>query len=327
MNFHPSVSHRLVLAGDKIGNLGVWDVDATKQISKSEDEDNEEYSSPSLYLFKVHARTLSSIAFAPSHAEKLYTASYDGSIRCVDFKSGTSDEVCFSEGNHDSDGICEMAFADSNTIYYSTFGGEICRVDVRSPTNQAAERFRAHEKKIGGLSLHPEASHLCATSSLDRTMKIWDFRMVNDIEDGEQQPQFVTEYSSRLSISCTSWNQAGDLVCNGYDDTINIFNLRDSHAWKMKSKQPELTPSSTIRHNCQSGKWVTILKAAWQANPADRVNKFVIGNMKRYMDVYNADGVQLARLGGDYVTTVPSACKFHPTEVCVQLLVFYISLF
>ncbi|KAK9367406.1 WD40-repeat-containing domain protein [Lipomyces kononenkoae] len=306
IGFHPSVSKRLVLAGDKIGHLGVWDVDQVKH------EDEDEY--PQLYLFKVHARTLSSFTFAPSVSEKVYTSSYDGSIRSVDFTTGISSEIYYGTQGGEPDAVSEIHFADQNLLYFSTLDGELGRLDLRTPKD--ITKYRLHEKKIGGFSLHPSAPHLCATASLDRSMKLWDFRKIKNTRSHELQAKCLSTYESRLSISCTSWNSDGGIVCNGYDDTINIFNLKESATWPESFHGPEeLKPSRTIRHNCQTGRWVTILRAHWQQSPLDQVQKFVIGNMNRFMDVYTADGIQLARLGdADLVSAVPAACQFHPTK-------------
>ncbi|KAK9448030.1 WD40-repeat-containing domain protein [Limtongia smithiae] len=310
IEFHPSAAKRIVLAADKIGHLGVWDVDSAKTTTNDDDEEEEQ---PQLYLYKVHARTVSHFTFAPGVHDKVYTASYDGSIRCVDFKSGLSTEVYYGG---DDDAVSEIHFANPNVVYFSTLFGEVGRKDLRSKDD--VEKYRMHEKKIGGMSLHPRAPHLCATASLDRTMKLWDFRHIRKRYDdlGGQQPDFLGEYTSRLSVSCAAWNTQGGLVCNGYDDTINVFDLKDAASWgKMHIFEDGLKPSATIRHNCQTGKWVTILRSQWQDDPRDNVQKFVIGNMKRFMDIFTADGVQLARLGDDeLITAVPAACKLHPSK-------------
>jgi len=59
---------------------------------------------------------------------------------------------------------------------------------------------------------------------------------------------------------------------------------------------------------------VTILKPQWQARPEDGIQKFVIGNMNRFVDVYTSDGEQLAQLGGDGITAVPAVAQFHPSK-------------
>lgn len=55
------------------------------------------------------------------------------------------------------------------------------------------------------------------------------------------------------------------------------------------------------------------LRAQWQQFPQDNVQRFCIGNMNRFVDIYTAKGEQLAQLGGDGITAVPAVAKFHPT--------------
>jgi hypothetical protein len=55
------------------------------------------------------------------------------------------------------------------------------------------------------------------------------------------------------------------------------------------------------------------LRAQWQQFPQDGVQRFCIGNMNRFVDIYTAKGQQLAQLGGEGITAVPAVAKFHPT--------------
>lgn len=159
-------------------------------------------------------------------------------------------------------------------------------------------------------------------------MRIWDLRMIrrqvwSDYEDAKG-PQCIAAYRSRLSVSCTDWNKSGDIVCNGYDDSIRIFQMDKGEGILSYSKtlvKPEegdvaenLNPDVTIKHNCQSGRWVSILKSRWQEDPMDGVEKFVIANMKKYFDIYSRDGTMLAHIGDENMTSVPAVCTFHPTE-------------
>jgi hypothetical protein len=56
------------------------------------------------------------------------------------------------------------------------------------------------------------------------------------------------------------------------------------------------------------------LRAQWQLHPQDGVQRFCIGNMNRFVDIYTSKGQQLAQLGGEGVTAVPAVAKFHPTQ-------------
>ena len=56
------------------------------------------------------------------------------------------------------------------------------------------------------------------------------------------------------------------------------------------------------------------LRAQWHENPNSGPQKFCIGNMNRFVDIYSEDGQQLAQLGAEGITAVPAACQFHPTQ-------------
>lgn len=56
------------------------------------------------------------------------------------------------------------------------------------------------------------------------------------------------------------------------------------------------------------------LRAQWQLHPPNSVHRFVIGNMNRFVDIYNAKGEPLAQLGGDGITAVPAVAQFHPSQ-------------
>ena len=56
------------------------------------------------------------------------------------------------------------------------------------------------------------------------------------------------------------------------------------------------------------------LRPQWQLHPSDGIQRLVIGNMNRFVDIYTAKGDQLAQLGGDNITAVPAVAQFHPTN-------------
>lgn len=290
--FHPAVDKKLVLAGDKIGELGLWD---------SEKPDDE-----GVLTLKTHSRGISTTVVDPDNAERLYTASYDGSIRRFDLNEMKSTEAfIFQSDPRDPVGVSDMALIDPNTLYYSTLDGRFGRHDLReSPSS--GEVWELHDKKIGGFAYNPMSPFQVATGSLDRTLKVWDLRY--------DAAHLYGEYSSRLSISAASWNTAGKIVCNGYDNTINLFNLDSSNWNKDNTNNLSLEPDIRLGHNCQTGRWVSILKARWQERPMDGVQKFVIANMKRYIDIYTERGQQIAHLDGDIVTAVPAVTQFHRTH-------------
>jgi WD40 repeat protein len=313
MGFHPTEEKPIIFAGDKEGNMGVFDASQSPEVDEEDEE--ADYPDPTISAFKMHARTISSFYFHPSDTNAVYSASYDSSIRKLDLEKGVSIDV-FAPADPSEDlpiSAIDMGANNPNLIYFSTLQGSFGRHDLRTEAMDA-EIWSLLDHKIGGFSLHPLHPHLFATASLDRTLKIWDLRKITGKGD-LRHPALLGEHESRLSVSHASWSSGGQIATSSYDDTIKIYNFPDAGSWPagrdLSAKQME--PAHQIRHNNQTGRWVTILKPQWQMRPKDGLQKFVIGNMNRFVDVFAADGEQLAQLDGEGITAVPAVAHFHPS--------------
>ncbi|KAL2204541.1 WD40 repeat-like protein [Sarocladium strictum] len=313
LGFHPTEDKPIIFAGDKEGAVGVFD---GSQVAPEVDDDDEDTkpSVPVISAFKTHARTITSFVFSPADTNAVFTSSYDSSIRRTDLEKGVSTQI-FAPDDPTEDmplSALDVASADPNVLYFSTLAGEVGKYDMR--TNDKPDVWTLSSHKIGGFSLHPIHSHLLATASLDRTMCIWDLRKITG--KGEMRhPALLGEHESRLSVSHASWSAGGHLATSSYDDTVKIYDMSDCGSWKAGHDigAKGMTPAHTIKHNNQTGRWVTILKPQWQKRPQDGIQKFVIGNMNRFVDVFASDGSQLAQLDGDGITAVPAVAHFHPT--------------
>ncbi|KAI0474905.1 WD repeat-containing protein NCU09302/NCU11420 [Xylariaceae sp. FL0804] len=315
LTFHPTRDKPIVLAGDKKGTLGFFD--GSQETPKYPEDDDEEVDIPlpTIGAFEVHNRTITSIKVPSLDPNSIITSSYDSSIRCLDLHSQVSTQLWQPEDDSEEIGISciDISPEAKDIILFSTLEGTLGRIDRR--TKDKAEMWSLTEHKIGGFSMHPLLPHLVATASLDRTLKIWDLRMVKG--KGElRHPALLGEHSSRLSVSHASWSRSGHLATSSYDDTVKIYDMSESAKWKAGGDltAEEMEPAKKIPHNNQTGRWVTILKPQWQADPADGVNKFAIANMNRFVDVYDSDGRQLAQLEGEGITAVPAVAEFHPVH-------------
>ncbi|WPH00530.1 WD40-repeat-containing domain protein [Acrodontium crateriforme] len=322
LGFHADRDKALVFAGDKLGNLGLFDASQTApEIVKKERDDADEDGDdddfePVISTFKIHSRTISAFQFAPNEPNSLYSASYDSSIRKLDLNLGKAVEVYApADASEDApiSGI-EISRLDPNMLHFTTLDGSFGIHDLRTHTSQA-EIFQLSEKKIGGFSLHPAHPHFVATASLDRHMRLWDLRKIAG-KGADRRPLQIGEHESRLSVSHAAFNAAGQIATASYDDTVKIHSFPTCSSWSAGHEltPEEMKPSAIIPHNNQTGRWVTILRAQWQLQPADGVQKFVIGNMNRFVDIYTAKGQQLAQLGGEGITAVPAVAQFHPTQ-------------
>ncbi|KAI1338145.1 WD40 repeat-like protein [Xylariaceae sp. FL0016] len=315
LTFHPIEDKAIVLAGDKKGTLGFFDGSQDKPEYPEDDEEDYKIPLPKIGAFEVHNRTISSIKVPVYDQNSVITSSYDSSIRCLDLPTQVSSQLWQPDDDSEEIGISciDVSPEAKDIIIFSTLEGTLGRLDRRS--KERAEIWGLTEQKIGGFSLNPMLPHLVATASLDRTLKIWDLRMIKG--KGElRHPSLLGEHHSRLSVSHASWSRSGHLATSSYDDTVKIYDMSDAMKWKpgQDLNEDEMTPSQTIRHNNQTGRWVTILKPQWQSNPADGISKFTIANMNRFVDVYDSNGEQLAQLDGEGITAVPAVAEFHPTH-------------
>ncbi|KAK3652741.1 hypothetical protein LTR56_005036 [Elasticomyces elasticus] len=327
LGFHPTADKALVFAGDKLGNLGLFDASQTtpekvKQEADDADEDGDvdDEIEPAISTFKLHTRTISALHFPSHDPTALLTASYDSSIRKLDLTTSKAIEL-YAPSDRSADapisGV-EISRSDPNLLHFTTLEGVFGLHDLRTKPHQTIELLYLSDKKIGGMSLHPAYPHLLATASLDRTLKIWDLRKITGKGDA-RSPHLVAEHESRLSVSHAAFNSAGQIATASYDDTIKIHSLPSS-VWDSKPSSPytmtpeEIKPTTVVPHNNQTGRWVTILRAQWQLQPKDGIQKFVIGNMNRFVDIYDGRGKQLGQLGGEGITAVPAVAMFHPTN-------------
>jgi WD repeat-containing protein 76 len=292
IGMHPSPTKPLVFAGDKVGNLGIWDCFGQVDVPAEDEEEGDPL--PLVTSYKMHSRTISQFLFSPTDPTKLYTSSYDTTIRVLDLPTGVATEVYFPPDESDTDALISSVQLqpNGNIVLFANFHGEVGKLDLREPVKgRKTTMYPLHEKKIGGLSVFPGNGEIIATSSLDRTTKIWDLRKITPTSH-----DFIGEYEASKSISSSEFNRQGDIVATSYDDTLSVFNNVISTDFPIGKPLGTLTPTERILHNNQTGRYVSVFKARWHERPENGFDKFVVGNMKRYRDL--RVGLKLILLGG-----------------------------
>ncbi|QLG73416.1 hypothetical protein HG535_0E05000 [Zygotorulaspora mrakii] len=305
MYIHPIVDKKLIIGGDTGGNLGFWNV-RDEPLAENGADDLVE---PDITRVQLFNKNVSTIDCFPSDSSKILTSSYDGFVRSIDLNNLKSRELLQLKNEYDESlGVskCQFSHEDTNVLFLSTLDGEFSTLDLRAKSPGCSLR-RLSDKKIGSFCINPNRPFEIATGSLDRTLRLWDVRKLVEKPEWSQYTdlpsyKLVSTYDSRLSVSAVSYSPTDNtLVCNGYDDTIRLFDVKNDH-------MPEvLEPNLTLKHNCQSGRWTSILKSIFKPNK----NVFAIANMKRAIDIYNSDGEQLAHM---QTATVPAVLAWHPLQ-------------
>lgn len=149
---HPSEHKTIAIAGDKSGNIGIWDVNASDHAEDAEEK---------VYYYKPFSSNVCGISVPPSEPSRVWLASYDGTIRCLD----TSKEALVlgfkTPINEYEDGgmyLTDVAFGhDANMhhggpssdhiAYVARSDGVVAAIDLRSGSSDYLWRHQTNSGK------------------------------------------------------------------------------------------------------------------------------------------------------------------------------------
>ena len=315
----PSSHDIVVVAGDKKGNVGIWNV------GSSNVEDG-------VFSTRPHSGTISHLTFSKINTSKLLTSSYDGSIKELDANKGIFREILTLEDRclYEFDSLPDMS-----ATYVADDEGDVHQIDLRmNAKNRDISSWTAHQKKINTLRVHPTKPWLIATASLDRSVSLWDVRRISSSGSSSSSSSLVPIYHlpHELSVSCAVFSTDGTkMLSNGcgpnhvkiYDMTTMMGAYEGSaYEWgsKMKKSMPNVQPKEKMYHDNRTGRWLTKFKPSFDPK---RNDVFVMGCMDqpRCIEVFQLPsssretGVQpIMRLRDDLVNSVQSLNEFHVSK-------------
>ncbi|GAA6026826.1 hypothetical protein JCM8097_005887 [Rhodosporidiobolus ruineniae] len=347
---HPDPQRDLVFAGDKTGHLSLWDCtragmekslpeeeqkirDGVVQNGDEDEEDEREWDWGQWWTWQGHMQNaVSSIKFRPNEYKQVYSSSYDNTIRSHHFERGISEEVI--DGDlYEDDGLIHSFDFDptGNEVWASDNDGGLLFRDLRAPMD-TVKRWNLDKWKIGCVTINPANPGLAATAHLKRYMRLWDLSTLRGLsEDADLDTvldkALLAEYSYEKACSSAYFDATGTrLATTSYDDTIRIWDVdpKKTKAKDYPAGDNKWKPSKTILHNCQVGRYVTVLRAHWCTAPAYPPHLFV-GDMAHTVDLYSVDpapagqGEKLDRSGpakvftDETLTAAPAVTASHPT--------------
>ena len=162
-------------------------------------------------------------------------------------------------------------------------------------------------------SLHPNG-HTLASAGLDCMVRLWDIRKLGDARKGHRKgpTPLCTQYAKR-SVNSAFFSPTGStLLSTTMADSLDV--TKDAHL----AKKATLEPTKRVKHNNQTGRWLTTFMARWHPS----LDVFVVGSMQhpRTIEVFDNGGNELRAVQGDALSAVASRCCFHPSRDKIVLV-------
>ncbi|KAF9464748.1 WD40 repeat-like protein [Collybia nuda] len=293
--------------------------------------------------------SISCVKFDPVDSHNVYTSSYDSTIRSLSFTSGISREIFSMEDNTLIS--CIDLTPSGHEIWISDSHGRATHMDLReskkfrryglsdakigcisvNPTrphfvltasnNRSLKIWdvRNLQKMTTELSegVPPTLGSPPASGDLDTTLdytgREFDSTTVTAYLQAKPGKSCLrAEWRHDKSVSSAYWDPRGrGIVSTSYDDTLRLWDI-DSTRLGSSSPFASSRPFSRFHHNCQTGKWLTVLRAQWSPNP-DVYPHFTIGNMTHSLDIYSCKGDLVTRLtDSKRISAVQAVTCSHP---------------
>ncbi|KAF8212183.1 WD40-repeat-containing domain protein [Mycena galopus ATCC 62051] len=272
--------------------------------------------------------SISCVKIDPIDSHNIYTTSYDCTVRSLNFTSGVSREIFSIEDTL----ISSIDLTPSgHEMWISDALGGVWHRDLRQDKSTTI-RYGLSDQKIGCISVNPTRPNFLLTASNNRSLKIWDVRKLQTIslELSDQAlptppllpPEAVTEFlNSKKGKGCLRGDWRHDKSVSSaywdrhsYDDSLRLWDIEPVR-FESPAPFPSSRPFHRIRHNCQTGKWLTILRAQWSPNP-DAYPHFTIGNMDHSLDIFSCKGDLITKLSDrSKISAVQAVTCSHPSIV------------
>lgn len=281
---HPSSSVTVVFAGDKYGNLGFFKMGVVEDLVQT---------------YRPHLSGLMCLKVNKNQPHRIFSASYDDTIRCLDIERGIFDEVFRSP---DDNGVLCMDWGLHNSLIATHSDGMVSLVDSRTRERSS---YALHTRKVRTVDTHPVHEWCFLTGSTDGTARLWDVR---NLSKKTAKPIAIMTHHRSCSSAFFSPLTGNQILTTSFDDTLKVF---DSSALTSEVKL-----KVSLKHNNMTGRWLTPFKAVWMPGSEDF---FLVGSMEypRRIEVFSSSGTLQHKLMGDSLTSICSLVDVHPDRFVV----------
>ncbi|XP_010472886.1 PREDICTED: WD repeat-containing protein 76-like [Camelina sativa] len=280
VEFLPCENVKMIAAGDKLGNVGFWNLDCESE----EDGDG-------IYLFTPHSAPVSSIVFQQNSLSRVITSCYDGLIRLMDVEKSVFDLVYSTDKPIYS---LTQRPNDEQSLYFGEDYGMFNIWDLRA--GKSVFHWELHEHRINSVDFNPQNPHIMATSSSDGTACLWDLRSM-----GAQKPKTLTTVNHSRAVHSAYFSPSGlSLATTSLDDNIGILSGIN------------FENASMIYHNNNTSRWISKFKGVWGWDDSH----IYVGNLSRKIDVINPKLKRtVMELQNPLMKAIPCRIHCHPHNV------------
>ncbi|KAM0902123.1 hypothetical protein ACQ4PT_019505 [Festuca glaucescens] len=225
----PLVDRTVVAAGNILGNIGFWHADREPSVAEAD----------RVFEYLPHGGPVAAIVAHTALPHKIYSCSHGGEICHMDLEKESFNII------HSCDypvySLCP-APDSASCLYFGGANGKLKLFDARM--GKVSTTWDSHDNAVNSIDFHPEMKHLLATSSTDKTARVWDLRR---LEENKKDCLKVLQHNS--SVQSAYFSPSGRMLATtSFDDTVGVFEGDDFDS------------SHIIKRNNQTGRWISSFK-------------------------------------------------------------------
>ncbi|KAF7806496.1 WD repeat-containing protein 76 [Senna tora] len=329
----PSSSAKMIVAGNKYGNIGFWDFDCSKNegseihlysphpapisgilvqrhcLSKNKIEWQKNSNSNHCQLISLlydmlklkTAHSATDIGRVLPDRSRLYSPSNSIGKIYTSCYEGFVRLMDAEKEVFDLVYRCDKAIYslsqpenDANCLYFGKDRGGLAIWDIRM--SKCSSQLVLHEERINTIDFNSKSPHIMATSSSDGTACTWDLRY-----NKKDKLKALRTFTHRRAVHSAYFSPSGcSLATTSADNTIGIYSGAN---WEN---------ASSIYHYNQTGRWLSSFRAIWGWDDS----YVFVGNMKRGVDVVSpVDKRIIKTLQSPHISAIPCRFDAHPCEM------------
>ncbi|MCO5564983.1 hypothetical protein L7F22_018653 [Adiantum nelumboides] len=278
VSFLPLSGHLFLVAGDKLGNLGFWNVES------NDPEGN------GLHVYQLHMMPVSGIAFPSFHATKVLTCSYDQTVKLLDVQTATFKLMYCSDKDEIVSAICSVP-GSPFCVYIAEGPGYLKMLDMREKCHSLS--VDAHRMTINTIDLNLHDPWLMVTSSTDTNVRVWDVRQLKNAHSR------LSSLSHKKAVQSAQFSPSGKAIATcSNDNTVALTSA--------SCKQQRF-----IAHPNMHQRGISSIRAIWGWDDS----YLYVGNVKKSIDIISTKfEVGCEWLSSPLMTSVPSRLAVHPSR-------------